>query len=151
MSEEFARAATAYCAWIESVKADTPIENRLVTTRELLLELYAAGTQLPLDPESGLSLEVPRSQPSGWPGFDEHDAYWETFDPAQDTIVGASLTDDVMDIYADVARGLALWNQDHRVEAVWEWRFHFDIHWGDHAVDALRVLHRAIRRVRDHA
>jgi aryl-alcohol dehydrogenase-like predicted oxidoreductase len=24
--------------------------------------------------------------------------------------------------------------------AVWEWRFHFDVHWGDHAVDALRAL-----------
>jgi hypothetical protein len=27
----------------------------------------------------------------------------------------------------------------------WEWRFHFDVHWGDHAVDALRALHRACR------
>jgi hypothetical protein len=26
---------------------------------------------------------------------------------------------------------------------VWEWRFHFDVHWGEHAVDALRALHRA--------
>ena len=26
-----------------------------------------------------------------------------------------------------------------------EWRLAFDSHWGDHAVDALRALHRACR------
>jgi uncharacterized protein DUF5063 len=27
-------------------------------------------------------------------------------------------------------------------DAVWQWRFHFSMHWGDHALCALKVLHR---------
>jgi hypothetical protein len=50
----------------------------------------------------------------------------------------------MLDVYLDVGRGLKLWEQDpNKAAAVWEWRFHFDIHWGDHAIDALRALHRA--------
>jgi hypothetical protein len=33
-----------------------------------------------------------------------------------------------------------------REAAIWEWRFHFEWHWGDHAIDALRALHRACLR-----
>jgi hypothetical protein len=49
--------------------------------------------------------------------------------------------------HADVTRGLRLWDLDvPREAAIWEWRFHFESHWGDHAIDALRALHRACAR-----
>jgi Domain of unknown function (DUF5063) len=104
--------------------------------REHLLGLYT---------DAGASPE----RPVGWPGFHEKDIYWEVSDPyeASEPVCG-SLTDDLLDVYADVRRGLDLWDGSHQQAAIWEWRFHFDIHWGDHAVDALRALHRACNPVR---
>jgi hypothetical protein len=61
--------------------------------------------------------------------------------------VRGSLADDLRDVYSDVRRGLALWDSPAPPDAaIWEWRFQFEIHWGDHAIDALRALHRACRR-----
>ncbi|MDF2697718.1 MAG: hypothetical protein K0S65_6101, partial [Labilithrix sp.] len=72
------------------------------------------------------------------------DIYWEVFDPYQhEDLVAGSLSDDVLDTYRDVRRGFWFWEQNEVANAVWEWRFHFQSHWGDHAIDALRALHRA--------
>jgi Domain of unknown function (DUF5063) len=67
--------------------------------------------------------------------------------------VAGSLSDDLLDVYGDLQRGLVLWDKGGatksnklRIAAIWEWRFHFEIHWGDHAIDALRALHRACNR-----
>ena len=58
-----------------------------------------------------------------------------------------SLSDDLLDVYFDLRRGLELWDQEvPKAAAIWEWRFAFDTHWGDHAIDALRALHRACRQ-----
>jgi hypothetical protein len=71
--------------------------------------------------------------------------YWEIFDgsrnPPEEPVHG-SLVDDVGDIYRDVARGLALFESGKRAEALWEWAFNFRIHWGEHALSAMRALHR---------
>ena len=74
------------------------------------------------------------------------DVYWLVFDPFdhEDTEpVCGSLNDDLLDVYFDVHRGLALWNAGHRDAAVWHWRFDFDSHWGAHAIQALGALHHA--------
>ncbi len=73
--------------------------------------------------------------------------YWEVFDPyVNEPAVAGSLDDDVLDVYRDLHRGLDLWDSAApRAAAIWEWRFSFDMHWGDHAVDAIRALQRAVR------
>ena len=77
------------------------------------------------------------------------DAYWEVFDPYEEKPLGIGLlSDDLLDVYVDIRRGLDLWSADvPREAAIWEWRFHLEIHWGDHAVDAIRALHRACYRI----
>ncbi len=147
---KFVVEAEAFCAFIEGTTSALPVVDRLVTGRQRLLALYTEGLALPTHPESGIDREVPKRMPRDWPGFEQHDLYWETFDPAEDNLVGSSLTDDLLDVYADVSRGLDLWNAGHRIEAVWAWRFHLDAHWGAHAIDALRALHWTINRVRGH-
>jgi len=73
------------------------------------------------------------------------DLYWEVFDPREEgePTVG-SLTDDLTDIYRDLRRGLHIASVGDVVDAAWEWRFSFQIHWGNHATDAIRVLHRVV-------
>jgi hypothetical protein len=56
-----------------------------------------------------------------------------------------SLSDDLADLYRDLKDGLALWhagNPQSRTDAIWEWRFGFENHWGRHALSALRDMHR---------
>ena len=84
--------------------------------------------------------------PETWPGFGELDVYWEVFEVYEEGApVCGSLSDDSLDVYRDVKRGLELWDRAglSEIAAIREWRFHFEIHWGAHAVGALRALHRA--------
>lgn len=70
-----------------------------------------------------------------------HNVYTEIFDPYQDeTPVTSCLEDDMIDIYIDIKKGLILFEQGHIVNAIWEWRFGLEIHWGEHATSAIRAL-----------
>jgi hypothetical protein len=60
--------------------------------------------------------------------------------PTEDPVVGA-IYDDIEDIYSDVVYGLRSYEAGHQALAVWEWVFHFQIHWGKHATGAIRALH----------
>lgn len=142
----FVAQARQFCEFIE--KADSlSLAARLSAARERLLELYRAGTALPLiAPPEDFSERPSPVLPKPWAGFGEHQYYWEVRDPYVDEPPGlGDLSDDVIDVYLDLRRGLELWHLHEAQAAIWTWRFHFDIHWGDHASDALRALHRACR------
>jgi hypothetical protein len=141
-AEDFAVRARAFLEFVN--RAGTlALPDRLLAVRSQLVDVYTAALSLPLvelaeDVDAQTSPIPPRLD------FGEHDEYWEVFDPyiEAEALIG-SLSDDVSDVYADLARGLVLWTAGKRDAAVWEWRFAFDTHWGDHAIDALRALHRA--------
>lgn len=143
-----------FCEFVEKAN-EYSRDDRLAATRQRLLELYEAGSRLPaVEPPEGIEAGPSPERPRGWTDFEALDVYWEVFDPYEQGVpVAGSLSDDVLDMYGDLRRGLALWengdrtkNDGFKVAAIWEWRFHFDVHWGDHAIDALRALHRACKR-----
>lgn len=69
--------------------------------------------------------------------------YWDVFDLLEETEpVFNSLADDVADIYHDLKNGLSVYEAQYIVEAVWYWRFHFQVHWGQHLVRAQRAIHK---------
>jgi hypothetical protein len=141
---------------------------RAGVTREVLAHLHTCVAKL-----YAAALELPSVQPAraevafegkGSPtwselratlqgAFGSREYYSEIFAPyelqGQEPIVG-SLSDDLADIFADVSRGLAAWDAKDYHGAVWEWGFHFDHHWGEHATGALRALH-ALRANSDYA
>jgi hypothetical protein len=141
-AEDFTVRARAFVELVDRAAA-LALPDRLLAVRAQLLDVYTAALSLPLD-ESAEDVDAQTSPMPPRLDFGVHDEYWEVLDPyiEAEALIGA-LSDDVADVYADLARGLALWAADKRDAAVWEWRFGFDIHWGDHAVDALRALHRA--------
>ncbi|MBL4698779.1 MAG: DUF5063 domain-containing protein [Phycisphaerales bacterium] len=54
------------------------------------------------------------------------------------------LFDDLSDIYSDLHTGLTLWKLDtteSKIEASWQWRYHYDIHWGNHLFSAATTVH----------
>ncbi len=148
----FAEGARQYCAYIESAH-QYPLTERLLSIAALLAELYAAGLRLPdvERPEDEAS-EV-KSTVQRWEGLGDLTFYWEVGDPYQwEAPVVGSLSDDLMEIYYDLKRGLAVFDQGGEASiasAVWEWRSNFAKNWGEHTVDALRILHRAILRAID--
>jgi hypothetical protein len=72
------------------------------------------------------------------------DLYWMVFDPRTDNeAIHSSLADDIADIYRDLKDGISLkeMNEVPVWEIIFEWRFGFTSHWGQHAVNALRTIH----------
>jgi len=135
----FVAEAEKFCAFIESATSEIPVVERLVIARQRLLALYAAALTLPVEPESGLAREMRKRAVSRWPGFE----------PSEDNLVGSSITDDLLDVYGDVSHGLDRWIAGDQLEAVWEWCFYLDTHWGVHAIDRPpRCARRRGRRLR---
>ncbi|MCC6737402.1 MAG: DUF5063 domain-containing protein [Planctomycetia bacterium] len=149
MNETDAFAATVhrYCEFIEEASS-LALNARVRRAFELLAELVHAAARLPEGGGDSPDAEGEVDLPVNWPGFGQMVSYWEVFDPyEEDEPVGGSLTDDLLDIYRDLGRGLLAWNSGARESALWDWKFHFELHWGDHAVDALRALKRACYRL----
>mgnify|MGYP001812118837 CR=1 FL=1 len=115
-----------------------------------IAEVYAASLELPEADLADVSVDegdgIDPKPPSGI-AVRPTDHYWEVFDPLapepDDPTVG-SLSDDVADIYRDLMEGLEHYRLGRVEEAVWTWRFQREIHWGNHAVDALRALQRLL-------
>lgn len=152
--EHYSRAVAAFvveahqfCDFIGRASSLDLVE-RLRHARMRLLALYEAGCMLPtVEPPEGFDAGPRAETPAGWPGFGKFDSYWEVFDPyVEEALVAGSLSDDVLDVYLDIRQGLDLWaSSAPPAAAIWEWKFGLESHWGDHAVDALRALHRACR------
>lgn len=143
----FVDQARQFCEFIEKA-CGYSLSMRLSGARQRLLDLYRTGSALPhVEPIEGIDAGPNPGKPTNWVGFDKFEFYWEVFDPyVNEAPVVGELSDDLLDVYFDVRRGLELWDKDvPRAAPIWEWRFHFDVHWGDHAIDALRALHRACR------
>lgn len=74
--------------------------------------------------------------------------YWHVFDPTNEKNkepVCGDLIDDLGDIYQDIKFSLMTFNlgkQDCQENAfLWQFKFDFDRHWGDHCINALRAIH----------
>lgn len=143
--------AERYCAFIESF--DSLKRGEFVwQLAEHLVDLYAAGMRLPSQYGDD-GFEAPASMTNAeWQELfwrlrrklGDADLYSVMFDPYESgaTPIAGSLADDAADIYRDLRRGLAVIAVDGGLDnAVWEWQFGFDNHWGEHATAALYALH----------
>lgn len=149
-----------YCAAVERPTGATA-EAFLQEMLPRLVELYATALALP-DVE-------PADDDREWPGmtheewkvvFDDlrerivdYQLYWTTdgfplrTDDTSPPLLCGDLANDLADIYRDLKDSLDQWEtgeDSHRVSALWEWRFGFHAHYGQHIVDAVRVIHRVV-------
>ncbi len=141
-ASDFAQTAQSFCALLSNL-ADIPEAQRSIELTGQLAGLLAVAERLPKHVETDDDdIDIPLSKP---PVFDHgtYDMYYEVFDPfVEDELVIGSLTDDLGDIYVDLAEGLDYHRLGRHADALWSWRLSFDTHWGDHLVDALRALRR---------
>jgi hypothetical protein len=78
-----------------------------------------------------------------------HDSYLEIFDPYEKNSIpnNASLSDDIADIYISIAPGLKEWpNSDITLRRgiIWEWKFSYENHWGEHLIRSFRAIHNLL-------
>ena len=141
---DFVEAAVAFCSFVEAPTKASVDEFQRAAQR-VLVELYLRAIELPhVDPVDANAIDIRPPRPTGWRGFGDREVYWMLSEASErGTPVCGALSDDFLDIYNDVKTGLMLWTADARTEAVWHWRFHFDAHWGRHAVEAIRALRLA--------
>ena len=158
----FHEAATACCQLIRAHR-ETEFGAFLASLERTLVRLYAAALELPdvdaeseeLLPTAGTSEERMVLFQSLNAYLEPYSYYWEVYDPIvrQDgDILAGGLGDDLSDIYYDLRTGLEVWNPRDPIrtaDVVWDWRFGFESHWGQHLVDGLRALHwmRHVRHV----
>ena len=148
--DHFAAEAELFVKWAETGMQSG--HDGAIEALQRITRLYSAGLALPF-PETGESDKEPfEVTESEWQAVFKRSAilqldYYSTCEPNLDIkpeyMVG-SLSDDIADIYRDVGTGLRMYRAGHLKEAGWEWSFLFRAHWGTHAADAIRVLHRHV-------
>ena len=150
-AKDFRSVAESFVAFVDE-SAEGPRDPLVRELERRIAELYVAALSLP---QPG---ELRSTQPTSSMRHDEaaslmrrlsrqlgdYDFYNLVFDPydfVDSTPVTGSLADDVTDIYRDLKNGLVAYDAGETEDAVWEWRFEFDSHWGRHAANALYAIH----------
>jgi phosphopantetheine adenylyltransferase len=131
-------------------------QDFIIKAHSTLIALYKAGHNLEeiskiesnSDEEFKIDMNVILKNQSLISKLDKEALYWEVFDPtypeSENTPVQGWLVDDFSDIYRDLKRELEKikLNTDEAVEdALWQLKFSFKNHWGNHCIDAMRALH----------
>lgn len=166
--KEFAKLAESFVALVDGYDQYTLLDF-LEELNLLLAKLYAGAKRLPEvyeeedeeeedeEPELNKTRESPEERKriekhvkefsdlyhklSKY--FGKHDTFTVYFDPYETKAepVTATLGASVAEIYLDLEKGLDLLKADDIEEAIWEWKFGFKIHWGQHLVEALSATH----------
>ena len=138
---EFYELADTYCHYI-SVKEMTV--DDILELMEMLMKLYLLAVNLPeIKPES-IDATVINETDEIRVKFDEQipTFYWEVFNPfVQEEAVCGNLAVDLSEIATDLQDGMREFEEGRMGNAVFEWTFGLNSHWGNHAVNALRALH----------
>lgn len=150
-ASRFADLAAVYCSVIER-RSELSRDELVARTHPVIAQLYSAALELP-DREPS-TVETRRSTLSSqeWMALftslrdqlKDYDAFGPDATESRRSDEG-SLADDLADIYRELRDGLAGWNNTdptRQGDAVWDWRFGFLVHWGDHALSAMRTMHR---------
>jgi hypothetical protein len=142
-ADEFAPLAREFVDLLDGA-ADMRPHDLLLACATLLPRIYTAGLSL-VDVEPDDIAAPPSVLRPRLPSFGRFDCYSEVYDPyVHDEPVIASLTDDLLDIYSDLAGPLREFEAGRTANASWSWRFNLQGHCGEHLVDALRAIHRAV-------
>ncbi|GAB4357824.1 MAG: DUF5063 domain-containing protein [Gammaproteobacteria bacterium] len=150
---ELVAAAGAYCDLIEHLDTLSP-EALLAGVFRLLPQIHAAVVSMPsarsagplhplVDLETRFALYCRLHEKLG-----ESDAYWMEYDRSTPN---GSLADDLTDIYFDLRRGLQLLEDGNVVacaRAALAWSRSYELHWGEHLVNAERHLFHLMRSCR---
>ncbi|MFN7686232.1 MAG: DUF5063 domain-containing protein [Sphingobacteriales bacterium] len=79
--------------------------------------------------------------------------YWHVFDPSEQVDINpvcGDIVDDLEDIYWDLKNAIMLYDKGSEEEvesALWDFKFLFDNHWGDHCMNAQYAIHHIYKHL----
>lgn len=144
--DDFVALVREYVALVDRANAGSAYAF-LRSCASVLPRIYATGLDLPDSSPTGDETEPVIESPLRRLGdlLGRYDTYSEVFDPYIDEPpVSVSLADDLADVYLELARPLRVFDNGRVADATWDWAFAIRGHCGDHLVDALRAIHRAL-------
>jgi hypothetical protein len=154
--EDFGQAAARFCAVIERAGTIT-LRRWLIDLERTLAAVYASAAGLP-DVGPATDRGVQRMSHEEWASLFERlrgylgdaDLYWMVFDVRnQESLVSASLADDLADIYRELRSGLEASRSGASPDDVlFDWRTSFETHWAMHARGALGAIRAALQESR---
>ena len=144
--QSFYQLASDYCKFVQE---EIQSEETIDTLISFLMRLYLSAMTLP---QPVLEKERPQHKRTAPVEIrfqtDMSTRYREVFEPFEEkSPIYCDLKDDLADIVRDLQNGIAAYESGLVGRAAFIWRFSSAFHWGNHAVDAIRVLH-AMRRNR---
>lgn len=152
--QNFVLAAEHFCEWLENPPKDSADHDPYEAIR-LISTLYTGALLLP--PVDVVQLHnfdrIPTLGPEVLDSIRQRLAefpfqyYWNirqvlSMDGAEPEL--GEIADDLGDIYKDVKEGLLAFQSDLKALAIWHWHQTWAMHWGAHAVSALRALHEHV-------
>ena len=144
--KSFYQLASDFCKFLQN---EIQSEETLDTLISYLMRLYLSAMTLP---QPKLEKERPRHRRTAPVEIrfqtDMPIRYREVFDPLEEgPPISFTLKGDLIDIVGDLQYGIEAYESGLIGRAAYIWRYYSEFHWGNHAVDAIRVLH-AMRRNR---
>ena len=151
---DFYKAALDFCDFIENYQNKRKVDY-LHTVRQNLLKLYNTALKLQwVDLQSNVEYDDKLDDKEFnnilsriVEGVDNARYYWYIFDPTcnkDHEAVCGDLVDDLGDIYKDLKYSIMIFNLgdvDCKENALWQFKFDFDKHWGGHCINALSAIH----------
>ena len=147
ISQVFYESAKEFCSWAESEVDQSEME--LVKALHFLSKLYSNALMLKIS-NCVIELEAIRISDEQWNFiFKRFGSLPFNYYPTVNDITNiekpaaglGDVADDLADIYRDVKAGMWLYAQGYELEAINEWKYNFNFHWGIHAVNAMNALH----------
>ena len=139
--DDFYSTAVELCEYIREEEISEKSIDYLLSA---LMNLYASALELPhIEPETEDIQNSPERNPLNVKFHkDFPTSYNLFFNPIKDEApVCGDLLCDLRDIVTDLQRGIDEYEAGNTGNAVFEWSFGLSAHWGQHAVDAMKVLH----------
>ena len=152
--DDFALAVRHFCDWAQCASSTETAKSEMLTARRHLSSLYAKAVDLP---RFECEWEERSLSSDDWSTVFKRFGrlpvgyYGSVCDPlevpAEETALG-DLADDLADIWRDLKEGLLLFDEGDRDAGGASWQESFDTHWGEHAANALAVIHVWLSRNR---
>ena len=148
----FVAAAERYCTLLENHK-DYMAYEFLREVANALASLYLAALNLQepeLDEEDEPPLRVtyePKDFSAIRTKLGQYDIYslvYDPYDTSRKENITFTVTSDLTEIYHDLSKYFNTYREgtlSESREALWQWQFQFEIHWGLHILHVLHAIH----------
>ena len=131
--ENFAEICEGFCNWSEAPSGYG--ENEVQIAFAWLIKLVSSILQTP-DASCGEEIEAPSTSEEEWKAvynrfsslpIHYYATHFRSYNLSEPEPVTGDLADDLADIYRDIKEGLWFYKNGYITEAVWSWRYSFQI------------------------